>query len=690
MKKHKNIFSLVVLSFTMMLMLTSCQQGSSAITLPSRAVASAFLDKVQISADGQNYEVLPGFKKDTFEYNLSNVPTNVNFVYFKVMPESSDVFAVTLDDGSSSYGYYSPMKKDDEGSYSKRVMVLNSDKKITVKVTSADRRTNRSYVFNIKKGNGGGSQPQPVPETSNANLKSIAYKMIRAEEAGKTWVHVPSFYASVTSYAIEVENSWSTIAISSALEDETSVSKLEMSLGYGAFQAITNKSGFYTEQYNISVGLNTIRIRVTPKNGSAKVYTVNVTRARDNTPPTPEPSVQGQKAKYGILLYGCGGGNLDNALAMNLRDAAKAGSNANVKMAAQYKWSRAYQSNNDMNGTFRDVLEGNSWVNKQKLSNKLELYKSQTLTDFINWAAAEIPAEHYILIVWNHGDVWNPYDDSPTPQSVGRDDLEVMSMNPDFGIIKPQAAIYDDILGNKALSTASLAKGISDSKKPIKTVYFDVCLMLMMETLQEIRVNAPVVEYCMGAEHLTPGMGGNYKLLLNLLGKNDNVSFESKMKDYIIGTATAADWWNRVSTPHDLTMIRMHDFDAAVRALKDYVETFSNLDARMRGDLMSYAYSMRYQSLNDQSKTEKSTDLLHFLGLLSQKNRELEQRYNAFRNALRASYVENQRNRSCRLNETSVGVYMMRYFKGSQDSYVYKETKFDQAVRWSLMLENGF
>lgn len=91
MKKQKNIFSLVVLSFTMMLMLTSCQQGSSAITLPSRAVASAFLDKVQISADGQNYEVLPGFKKDTFEYNLANVPTNVNFVYFKVMPESSDV-----------------------------------------------------------------------------------------------------------------------------------------------------------------------------------------------------------------------------------------------------------------------------------------------------------------------------------------------------------------------------------------------------------------------------------------------------------------------------------------------------------------------------------------------------------------------------------------------------------------------
>ena len=474
------------------------------------------------------------------------------------------------------------------------------------------------------------------------------------------------------------------------MEDETSVSKLEMSLGYGAFQAITNKSGFYTEQYNISVGLNTIRIRVTPKNGSAKVYTVNVTRARDNTPPTPEPSVPGQKAKYGILLYGCGGGNLDNALAMNLRDAAKAGSNANVKMAAQYKWSRAYQSNNDMNGTFRDVLEGNSWVNKQKLSNRLELYKSQTLTDFINWAAKEIPAEHYILIVWNHGDVWNPYDDSPTPQSVGRDDLEVMSMNPDFGIIKPQAAIYDDILNNTPMSTASLAKAISDSKKPIKTVYFDVCLMLMMETLQEIRVNAPVVEYCMGAEHLTPGMGGNYKLLLNLLGKNDNVSFESKMKDYIIGTATAADWWNRVSTPHDLTMIRMHDFDAAVRALKDYVDTFSNLDARMRGDLMSYAYSMRYQSLNDQSKTEKSTDLLHFLGLLSQKNRELEQMYNAFRNALRVSYVENQHNRSCRLNETSVGVYMMRYFKGSQDSYVYKETKFDQAVRWSLMLENGF
>ena len=94
--------------------------------------------------------------------------------------------------------------------------------------------------------------------------------------------------------------------------------------------------------------------------------------------------------------------------------------------------------------------------------------------------------------------------------------------------------------------------------------------------------------------------------------------------------------------------------------------------------------------MNDQSKTEKSTDLLHFLGLLSQKNRELEQRYNAFRNALRVSYVENQHNRSCRLNETSVGVYMMRYFKGSQDSYVYKETKFDQAVRWSLMLENGF
>ncbi len=30
----------------------------------------------------------------------------------------------------------------------------------------------------------------------------------------------------------------------------------------------------------------------------------------------------------------------------------------------------------------------------------------QTLTDFINWGVTNYPAEHYMLVLWNHGGGW--------------------------------------------------------------------------------------------------------------------------------------------------------------------------------------------------------------------------------------------------------------------------------------------
>ncbi|WP_295940659.1 clostripain-related cysteine peptidase [uncultured Alistipes sp.] len=218
---------------------------------------------------------------------------------------------------------------------------------------------------------------------------------------------------------------------------------------------------------------------------------------------------KGAKADYTIMLYGTGGGNLDESLMLNLEEAGLIGSGDKVKMTAQIKLSKRFQDNPEYaeyHGTRRFIVGSDEWEQEEELDVSLPFYEPSNIADFINWSKTKCPASKYILILWNHGGGWDPVSDRP---------------------LQSRGVVYDDNLGNRGISIYELAEGIKRSNTKFEMIYFDACLMNMLENLGEL---TDVCNYTLAAGHLTPGMGGEYSILMTLLAQNNN--FVDVMKRY--------------------------------------------------------------------------------------------------------------------------------------------------------------
>ena len=95
------------------------------------------------------------------------------------------------------------------------------------------------------------------------------------------------------------------------------------------------------------------------------------------------------ESTYTIMMYGCGGGNLDLPMVTNIREALLAGSTDRVKFTGQVKFSKKFQAYEETAGTQRFIVDSTSenWYTPVEiLDTQLKLYDPQKLTDFINWS----------------------------------------------------------------------------------------------------------------------------------------------------------------------------------------------------------------------------------------------------------------------------------------------------------------
>ncbi len=115
-----------------------------------------------------------------------------------------------------------------------------------------------------------------------------------------------------------------------------------------------------------------------------------------------------------------------------------------------------------------------------------------TLTAFINWARTNYPAQHYALVLWNHGDGWR----AP------------MGANPLFkGIC---------VDGGDSLLMQELRQALDDATNsganPIDVISMDACLMGGLEVAYEIKEYA---RYFAASAELVPGDGCEYQVILD-------------------------------------------------------------------------------------------------------------------------------------------------------------------------------
>lgn len=234
----------------------------------------------------------------------------------------------------------------------------------------------------------------------------------------------------------------------------------------------------------------------------------------DSPVDNPDPWAN-KKAKYTIMLYGCGGGDVDgmyeNAIPQII-DALNVSSNQvrftvmfnTSKDASRYAPEEVPDLYGDWGTCYRYELTPQTDLTKQgyrskykyKNASEVPLYKTSTLVEYINWVKQTAPAENYILMPVNHG------GGTDISQEVTR------------------AIVYDDNHVDEsgypfAISQGTIAEALKQTNTHLKAIYWCGCMMGQLEVLTQL---APYCDYQFCSSHVSraiPSLVSNIVYAIN-------------------------------------------------------------------------------------------------------------------------------------------------------------------------------
>lgn len=225
-----------------------------------------------------------------------------------------------------------------------------------------------------------------------------------------------------------------------------------------------------------------------------------------------------KKKKWSFMVFINADNNLEGAGIGDINEMEKVGSDENMNILVQIdrhedsvdanNTEHVYDvTNGNWTGTRRYFIERDSNESvvssqvKRKLGEK-DAGTVDSLTKFVKWSIDSYPAEHYYLIVWNHGG--------------GLDGIS-----------------WDDESGNH-ISAEQLMEAVASASKiagkKIDIVNFDACLMAMLEIALQIKDNADIM---IASEEVEPGYGLPYTDILVKLAAEPNITPDELAKHVV-------------------------------------------------------------------------------------------------------------------------------------------------------------
>lgn len=191
-------------------------------------------------------------------------------------------------------------------------------------------------------------------------------------------------------------------------------------------------------------------------------------------------------------------------------------------------WTDTRQGNMvpDSNPNTVSSFSGFSALGEQNLGNPA------TLTRFINWAATNNPADHYALVVWDHGG----------------------------GL---SGSCWDDTNNGDNLTANELRSAIDNSNVDhFDLIGFDACLMGMTEQAWDLR---NLTDVMVASEELIPGTGWAYDLWLQDLASNPFMS-ATDMGARIVNTYARRNAGEDDITLSSIQTSRLNDLNTALES----------------------------------------------------------------------------------------------------------------------------
>lgn len=243
------------------------------------------------------------------------------------------------------------------------------------------------------------------------------------------------------------------------------------------------------------------------------------------------------KANWTFAVYLAGDNNLSNAGERDLAEMRRVGSSPQVNVVAEFDRSGLACE------TTRYQIQKKGLNERTESLGETDCGDPKVLLRFIRWVAREFPAEHYALILWNHGGGWEPSEmdriakkvktagygkaegsqrsHSVLGRTLFRSTLKEILSRP---TVSERAICSDDGTGH-SLDTVELGKVLAEAaailNKPIDLLGMDACLMSNLEVAYEAK---PYASYTVASEESEPNDGWPYDSVLDPLVRNPEMT----------------------------------------------------------------------------------------------------------------------------------------------------------------------
>jgi hypothetical protein len=238
--------------------------------------------------------------------------------------------------------------------------------------------------------------------------------------------------------------------------------------------------------------------------------------------------------EWTFMVYLDADNNLEDAGIKDLNEMETVGSSDSLAIIVQMDRIPDYDSSN---GNWAETRRYNDTenINSDLLENlgELNMGDNNTLSSFVIWAVQTYPAQHYALILWDHGGS--------------------SSMGP--GVCWDDTNTQEDCLTMPEIKEA-LASIYSTVGKKIDVLAFDACLMGMIEVAYQIR---DYVNYMVSSEETEPNDGNPYDMVLTELAASPFMSPAQLATAFV--TTYVSSYSNGLPNPDDAPHITSAAFN---------------------------------------------------------------------------------------------------------------------------------
>ena len=391
-------------------------------------------------------------------------------------------------------------------------------------------------------------------------------------------------------------------------------------------------------------------------------------------------------AEWTFMVYLDGDNNLEGAGVDDINEMETVGSTDDVNIVVQFDRIEGYDaSNGDWHDTRRGMIIKDS--TSQIVSNLVSIGEKNmgdpdVLREFVSWGMSNFPANHYLLVFWNHGDGWHTRIEQyqqelqMVNEKILREGPSLKLQQENFLLSKKiaeatKAICWDDTDGGDALTIAECRQALEGVNNKVDIIGFDACLMAMVEVAQEIE---GVGNIMVASEQLEPDDGWPYDLILADLVANPSRS-PTQLSQMVVSSYGYS--YGGEETQSAILLSKIPILSGQIDSLASILlsETTDWETIQEARNAASYFYEPDYR------------DLKGFLDglIVSAENETIKDAAIQTRTALLNAVIENHSGP----NEEANGLSIQLIGLGGDFPYGYNESSllFAKATRWDEFLE---